>query len=349
MNSQAITIREGNPVSKLYVLGGRQRKAGIKAPTHQDEWYLYEAALVLEVDPQNGTARTCVEYETPRDARAGEQKAGNFHSGALVGNRLYTCTMTEILIYEVPDFTQVGYISLPCFNDLHHVTPAADGNLLVVSTGLDMVIKVNPSGEVVGEWCVFEEEPWSRFSRGVDYRRVITTRPHRSHPNFAFELDSELWVTRFEQGDAVCLSRPGERIHLGVWRPHDGLVHGGQILFTGVEGRVVIVDRHTLNIEETVDLRKIQDNGREILPAWCRGIFPLDQETIWVGFTRIRQTLLRENVRWVKTVLREGTVAKPTHIALFDIVRKKCLTEINLEPYGMHTVFGIFPACARRL
>jgi hypothetical protein len=43
-------------------------------------------------------------------------------------------------------------------------------------------------------------------------------------------------------------------------------------------------------------------------------------------------------------MLQEGTIAKPTHIALFDIVDKECIKEIDLEPYGMHTVFGIFPA-----
>ena len=150
-------------MSKLYVLGGRQRKVGIKPPTYQDEWYLYEAALVLEVDTNTGAARTCVDYETPREARAGEQKAGNFHSGALIGDILYTCTMTEVLAYRVPSFRQVGHISLPFFNDLHHVTLSRDGNLLVVSTGLDMVFKITPQGEKLAEWCVFDEKPWSRF------------------------------------------------------------------------------------------------------------------------------------------------------------------------------------------
>jgi hypothetical protein len=48
-------------------------------------------------------------------------------------------------------------------------------------------------------------------------------------------------------------------------------------------------------------------------------------------------------VRWVKSILGEGTVVKPTHIALFDIADKECLQEIDLEPFGMNTVFGIFP------
>ena|SRR5579863_9580969 len=330
-------------MAKLYVLGGRQRKVGIKPPRYENEWYLYDTALILEVDTKTSTARTCVEYQTPRELCPGEQPAGNFKSGALVGNTLYTCTNSEVLIYHLPEFRRIGYISQPTFNDLHHVTPSLDGNLLVVSTGLDMVFKLTTEGQKLAEWCVADETPWARFSRSVDYRRVVTTRPHLSHPNFAFELDDELWATRFEQGDAVCLNRSEKRIVLNLWRPHDGLLHGEQILFTGVEGKVVIVNRRTLCIEETIDLRTIQDRGREILPAWCRGVLPVDERRMWVGFTRIRQTLLRENVRWVKNLLQEGTIAKPTHIALFDVVSKECLYELDLEPYGMNTVFGIFP------
>jgi hypothetical protein len=331
-------------VSKLYVVGGRQRKVGFKAPTYQDEWCLYEAALILEVDTETGTTRTCVEYETPREKRPGEQRAGNFHSGAVVNNTLYTCTMSEVLIFRVPGFQQIGYLSLPCFNDLHHVTPTASGDLLVVSTGLDMVFRVTPRGEKVQEWCVVDEAPWSRFSPSIDYRTVITTRPHLSHPNFAFELNGEPWVTRFEQGDAISLNGSKKRISTGVYRPHDGFLDADRILFTGVEGRIVIVNRRTLELETTIDLRQIQDRDKEILPAWCRGLLPLDKDRIWVGFTRIRQTLLQENVRWVKSVLGEGTVAKPTQIALFDIARKECMESIDLEPHGMHTIFGIFPA-----
>lgn len=333
-------------MSKLYVLGGRQRKVGLKAPTFEDEWCLYEAALILEVETETATARTCVEYETPHDKRPGQQRAGNFHSGALVNNTLYTCTMSEVLIYRVPEFQLIGYISLPCFNDLHHVTPTAQGDLLVVSTGLDMVFKITPRGETLEEWCVVDEIPWTRFSRTADYRTVVTTRPHLSHPNFVFELDEETWVTRFEQGDAISLNGSKKRIATGVYRPHDGLLCGERILFTGVEGRIVIASRRTLQIEETIDLRKIQDRDKEILPAWCRGLLPLEESQIWVGFTRIRQTLLRENVRWVKTLLGEGRVAKPTQIALFDIAKQECLKSIDLEPHGMHTVFGIFPAPA---
>src|SRR5580704_17480070 len=103
-------------MEKLYVLGGRQRRALVKDPIK--EWHWYEAALILEVDTRSGNVRTCVEYKSPAVARASESASINFHSGALIGDRLYTCTTTEVLIYSVPEFKQVGYISLPCFHDL---------------------------------------------------------------------------------------------------------------------------------------------------------------------------------------------------------------------------------------
>lgn len=328
-------------MKKLYILGGRQRKALIKDP--DKEWHWYEAALILELDTDSGAARTCLEYRTPPEARATDISSINFHSGALIDDILYTCTTTEVLIFRVPSFEQVGYISLPCFNDVHHVTPTSDGHLLVVSTGLDMVVKITPGGKTVAEWSVLDEAPFARFSREIDYRKVETTKPHISHPNFVFELDGDVWVTRFNQRDAVTLNGSRKRIEINVQKPHDGIVLGERILFTSVDGKIVIVNRHTLMAEEIVDLRQIQDRDGQVLPAWCRGLLPVDDRRIWVGFTRIRRTLFRENVRWIKTVFREGTVVKPTHLALFDISAKRCLKEFDLEPYGLNTIFGIFP------
>lgn len=327
---------------KLYVLGGRQRKALLKDPTK--EWHWYEAALILEVDTDTGEVRNRVEYISPPEALASAHSSINFHSGALIGDRLYTCTMTEILVYQVPEFQQVGYISLPSFNDLHHVTPASDGSLLVVSTGLDMVMKLSPQGDVLQEWCVTDESPWTRFSRSTDYRKVETTKPHLSHPNFVFELNGEVWVTRFTQRDAISLNGSHGRIDIALEKPHDGVLHGDHILFTVVDGKLIFVNRKTLTVDRVIDLRQIQDHDQQILPAWCRGVLPVDDQFAWVGFTRIRRTMFRENVRWARIMLGEGTVVKPTHIALFDLNNRRCVKELDLEPYGMNCVFGIFPA-----
>lgn len=321
---------------RLYVLGGRQRKPIQKIV---EEWSSYEAALILEIDTRTGSTRTISEYTTPTIARATERSSVLFKAGAVVGDKLYTCTPTEVLVFDVPEFTVANYISLPCFNDLHHVVPDSAGNLLVTSTGLDLVVKIDPKGTVLQEWNVLGENPWDKFSRDVDYRKVETTKPHRSHPNFVFELNGQIWVTRFEQRDAISLSEPHKRIDIGIEAPHDGYVCGKYIYFTTVDGHLVIAGRDSLQLERVVDLTAI--NGAEMLLGWCRGLLCVDSTKFWVGFTRIRRTRFRENLFWLNHKLRNRMLRKPTHIALYDISAGICLREFDLEQHGMNVVFSI--------
>ncbi|MCU1304277.1 MAG: hypothetical protein JWQ87_4561 [Candidatus Sulfotelmatobacter sp.] len=328
-------------MSSLYLLGGRQRKSLFK---NEEEQRLYEAAIILILSPSTGDATVELEYKTPPEARASDESSHSFKSASLVGNKLYACTSTEVLIFELPGFKRIGYISLPCFNDLHHVTPTADGNLLAANTGLDMVVLFTPEGRILSEWDVLGGDPWSRFSRHVDYRRVESTKPHLAHPNGVFQLGEEVWVTRLTQKDAICLSTPGKRINIEVQRPHDGLVWGDRIYFTTVDGRVVIANRHSLAIDQIIDLNEIHrsEHQQEVLLGWCRGILPVDDRRVWVGFTRVRKTKFTENVLWIKHAFREKE--SPTHIALYDIEKKVCLREIDLEGFGMNVIFGIYPA-----
>jgi hypothetical protein len=326
-------------MASLYVLGARQRNLMLR---DEEEWNLYEAALILQIDTESGAVRTCVEYKTPSDAKANENSSTVFKSGTLVGETLYACTSTEVLVFNLPEFRQLRYISLPCFNDLHHVTPCSDGTLLAAVTGLDMVVQFTPGGELVREWSVLGEAPWTRFSRTTDYRKVDSTKPHKSHPNFVFELNGQIWVTRFRQRDAICLTKSGLSIKISLEPPHDGLVCGDKIYFTAVDGRVIVVDSHSLQVERMIDLKRI--DGQHALLGWCRGLLPIDDQRIWVGFTRIRKTRFRENVLWVTQVLRNGMREKPSHIALYDTVNLRCLHEFDLEEHGMNIIFSIFPA-----
>jgi hypothetical protein len=326
-------------MSSIYVLGARQRKLLLR---REEEWNLYEAALILELDTDSGAVRTCMEYRTPENARAHGNSSCVFKSGTLVGDTLYACTSTEVLIFKLPKFEIVNYISLKCFNDVHHVSPTSDGALVAAVTGLDMVVKFNSRGQALAEWSVLAEPVWSRFSRETDYRKFESTKPHKSHPNFVFELNGDLWVTRFRQRDALCLTDSGRRINIAVERPHDGLVCGDRIYFTSVDGQLIIVGSHSLQVEKIVDLKTI--DGQKALLGWCRGLLPVDDSHVWVGFTRIRKTQFHENVLWVKNVFREGMSEKPTHIALYDVANRRCLNEFDLEAHGMNIVFSIFPA-----
>ena len=323
----------------LYLLGAKQRNLLLRG---EEEWNLYEKALILHLDTKTGAVRTCLAYKTPPEAKANPNSSTVFKSGSLVGDILYACTSTEILVFKLPQFEVLHYISIPWFNDLHHVAPARDGSLLAAVTGLDMVAKFTLEGKVIEACSVLEGNVWSRFSQTIDYRKIESTKPHQSHPNFVFELNGDTWVTRFRQRDAICLNHKEMRIDIAVQAPHDGMVCGERIYFTTVDGRIVIANTQSLQLDRIIDLNKI--DGQQALLGWCRGLLPLDQRRIWVGFTRIRKTRFHENVLWVRNGLREGVGEKPTHIALYDIDAMRCLLEFNLEAHGMNIVFGIFPA-----
>jgi hypothetical protein len=325
-------------MNSFYVSGGRQRSTVFQK---LEEWQSCDRAVLIELDPEKNQSRACVDYVSPPEACAEELPAILFKSAAVRGNQLYACTGTEVLVYELPGFRLLHYISLPCFNDLHHVCPTEQGTLLVVVTGLDMVVEITTEGKLLREWSVVGEDIWARFSRQTDYRKVPTTKPHRSHPNHVFVIDGEVWVTRLQQRDAICLTKPGLRIDIAVQRPHDGDVCGDRIFFTTVDGQVVIANRRTFQVEQTVDLNQIGGQPGQVL-GWCRGILPLDQGRAWVGFTRVRPTKFAENVAWIKNRMTERH--RPTHVALYDLERRTCEQEIELEPHGIGVIFSLLPA-----
>jgi len=319
----------------LYVTGGQQRNL-----VETDEWRQYGRGLIVRVDTAAGESESCVNYISPPEVCPEQEASITFKAGSVSDNRIYVCTSTEVLIYEIPGFKQTGYISLPCFNDLHHVFPTPEGNLLLANTGLDMVVEVSPGGERLREWNVLGKNPWAQFSSKVDYRKVATTKPHRSHPNHVFRIGEQIWVTRFEQRDAVCLNNSGSRIKIGIQRPHDGALHNDFIYFTTVDGHLAVANQKTLKVEEIIDLNDTKDDKQ--LLGWCRGLKIVDENRVWVGFSRFRPTKFRENISWIKNGFKK--VRKPTHIALYDLVRKERIEEIDLEPSGINTVFSILAA-----
>ncbi len=315
----------------LYLTGGRQKSRTV------DEWHAYEKCVILRMDAA-GCISTAVEYASPPDACPDTEPSMNFKAASIHGDRMYVPTNTEILIYEVPAFRQVGYMSLPWFNDVHHVCVARNGNLLVASTGLDMVAEVTPAGEIVREWAVLGGNTWDKFSRQTDYRKVSTTKPHASHPNFIIEVGDDLWVSRAHQKDAVCLTDPARRIEFRGF-PHDGVRRDGRLYFTTVNGWVHVVDESTMTLVDSFDLNQI--GNREVALGWMRSILPVSDGLCWIGFTRLRPTKLQENLSWVKHGFKQFYL--PTRIALYDLPGQKLLREVDIEPYGIHAIFSILP------
>jgi len=328
-------------MSKLYLTGGELRRTVFRK---LEEWQSSQKAVILELDLERKTSRPCVEYVSPPEACAPKLPAILFKSASIHDGKFYACTSTEVLVYELPDFRLLHYISLPCFNDLHHVIPTAQGTLLVVVTGLDMLVEISIEGKRLREWSVLEgEDPWTRFSRDIDYRVVPSTKPHRSHPNHVFQLGDEIWVTRFNQRDAISLTNPGRRINVEVQRPHDGHVHADSIYFTTVDGHIVVASRKTLQVEKIHDLNLMSGKNGQPL-GWCRGLALMDERFLWVGFTRVRPTKFRENLTWLKTAGAADEILLPTHLALYDLQRCTQVDQIALEPHGIGVVFSLLHA-----
>src|ERR1035437_595676 len=218
----------------LYLIGGEQKR---RLVIGDDDEHRFKTAIIVRLDTDSGVAKLEAEYQSPLNVKCHPDSSNTFASSTLDRFILYTCTPTEVVIFKVPEFRQIGYVSLPCFNALHHVCPTSDGSLLVANTGLDMVVEVSMDGKILQEWNVLGEALWGqRFSKSTDYRKVSSTQPHRSHPNFVFRLGNDVWVTRLWQRDAICLTAPNRRIKIGLERCHDGVLHEGSLYFTTVDG-----------------------------------------------------------------------------------------------------------------
>ena len=321
----------------LYITGGKQK------PRQTDEWNQYQEARIVKLNADTGDGEVVVRHHSPAGCYPENEPNFLFKASTIRDDRLYACTGTEVLVYELPGFHLARHISLPCFNDLHHVQPTSTGSVLVVGTGLDMVFDVSLDGETVREWDVLGQPLWHKYSRDVDYRRIATTKPHASHPNFVCEIGGDVWATRYMQQDAVCLTRPDRRVVLGT-QPHDGVAWNGYRYFTTVDGRVFIVDETTMDVAETVDLNEIEDADGAPL-GWCRGILPQDERYCWIGFSRLRPTRFRENVAWIRHGFRQRS--RPTRVTLYDLQAKAKVREFSLEQWGINALFSILPVSAQ--
>ena len=317
----------------LYIVGGKQRET--RSVTDNDpNWYSYQSGLVLKVDTDNDVVETCFEYMS-REGTCLPGDAVLFKSGSIAGEEIYLCTQTEVLICSLPSFDVVQHISLPLFNDVHHVQPFKDNSLIVANTGLEMVIRLSRTGDVLDLWNVLFKDPWQDFDQNLDYRMGVSTKPHQAHPNYVFTIGDDIWATRFEKKDAVCVTDTSKSIQIDLERVHDGLVHDDKIYFTTVDGHVVIYNQSDLQHVQTIDLNAA--HPANTLLGWCRGIL-VDEDVMWVGFSRIRPTKFRGALSWIRTGFQTSA---PTHIGCYCLKTGKCLKEIDLEPYGLNAVFSI--------
>src|SRR5215469_1633846 len=113
-------------MSDIYVVGGHVRQNVFRT---LEEWQSCDKGRIIRLDASKGESQSCVEYLSPPETCADDTQDILFKSAYLDHDTLYACTSTEVLIYKLPDFRCIKYLSLPCFNDVHHVCPTGNDTL----------------------------------------------------------------------------------------------------------------------------------------------------------------------------------------------------------------------------
>jgi len=322
-------------MKKFLITGGQERKGNVE----YEGWRGSCAGKLLRVDFDTGKTEELVVLDQGGDNYPDDNPNLLFTAATLDGDTLWLCSETEAFEYSYPQLELKRKASYPCFQNIHHVATYGE-NIAVVSTGLDMVVLLSKETlEPVSYINVEGKDAWHRFSCDVDYRKIHSTKPHDSHPNLVFNLDGDLWATRFIQRDAVMLGNASCKISVsdkcGI---HDGHVVGGEIYFTSVNGAVIIVDLAERKVKERISLREIE--GVSIPLAWCRGLH-IDGDIAYVGFSHLRPTKLMDNIRWARNYVASKGALTKTRIVAYDLKKKKKVGECFMPKNSVSSIYSI--------
>jgi len=279
---------------RLLVSGGCLRADGFEL----GEGKYYGRAVLAVLDLESGSFTEVLSKSDGGEHYPAEHPNQQFTAACLDGDILWLPTDTEIMKYRLPELELLACYSHPCFHNVHSVQVFGD-QLGVTSTGLDNIVLLNKhTGNIDQIINTQGKDPWHRFDPGKDYRVVHSTRPHDSHPNYLFELEGRLWVTRCSTEDAVCLDDVNDRIDLGEGEDisaHDGLWWQGQLVFTRVDGKLIVCDPAKRKVIENHDPFRLQRNRPK---GWCRGLF-ITGDMFYIGFSRLRKTNLKAKLKFL--------------------------------------------------
>ena len=122
---------------------------------------------------------------------------------------------------------------------------------------------------------------------------------------------------------------------------HDGIVQGEEVWFTSVNGSLIKSSMETGEVVDVFDLQALRED--ELAVGWCRGLTFVEKDKVLVGFTRLRPTKFRKNVRWIKhrLGLRSHVDICPSRLGLYDLSKRELIRDYNVEDVDMAAVFTI--------
>ena len=326
-------------MSKILITGGQERENGFEL----GEGKYYKAAKLLRLDTQTGIFEELITLDTGSVNYPDEYPNLEFTAGAVEGERLWLATDTEIHEYSYPELERLRTASFPFFHNIHHVQPF-EKYIAVVSTGLDLIVLLDRENLEPLEFLNAEgKNPWFRFSPEQDYRKIHSTRPHDSHPNYIFKLAEELWVTRCTQEDAVCLRDTSKRIDISGKKTisvHDGHVLDDKVYFSSVDGYIVIADANTYQVVADIDLAALDKSKHA--KGWCRGIL-FEGNIIFVAFSRLWKTKNRGKIDWLYKLSGNTPPPMSASIAAYDLKKMEKIGEWTLPALTLDAIYSLFP------
>ena len=315
---------------KFIVSGGIQRKNAYKL----GHGHRFKQGVLIEVDFEKKTKKIILEYKSPNIVCPDYLPSTLFSCISKVKEELYVCTPTEVIIYHYPSMKIIGYISEIFFNDIHHVS-LIDNKIYIVNTGLDAIAVFDRDNLKLVE--IISVLDGKKFDpQKIDYRKINSTKPHRSHPNYIFKYKGMIWITRFYQQDIFNIITK-QSIKISDVGIHDGFVSNEDIYFTSVDGNVIKLNSNNEVINYNLNL--IKNNTKPL--GWCRGLY-INNTDFYVGFSRLRRTKIEENIKWA---INKFSVKKkyqlPTRIVRYDRTNFSKIDRIVFDVNELSAIFSI--------
>lgn len=323
-------------MSKVIVVGGVLNERYQKG----HPWTLYKSANVIELDLKTGAVEERYVLSEPPGYMKDRGALSPFKAASLDGEVMLLCTTTHIYEVSISDWACRREVTHRKMNDVHHVVNTGNNTLLVVSTGLDAILELDWNGNLVESWPLTQRAS-IMLSDEIDYRNVECTKPHDMHPNYIFNFCGEWLVTRFNQADAIgFMSASDTKISIpDDVNIHDGLVSSGKIWFTSTNGNLYCYDGDIHASPRIIEVSKIYDDDRP--KGWCRGVEILKDGRVLVGFSRLRETKFKDNLRKVagRFVQSKGEV-HPARVVCVNAACGSIDKEYDLTGY-MDAIFSI--------
>ncbi|MDH5412845.1 MAG: hypothetical protein OEW87_01795 [Flavobacteriaceae bacterium] len=327
-------------MSNLLITGGQLRDNGFEL----GEGKYYGCAKLLRLDTNTGNVKEVLSDSVGSNNFPDSYPNLEFTVGDIEKDSLWLSMDTELRCYSYPGLQLLKTFSHPCFHNIHSVAVHRD-KLYVTSTGIDTVVVLDKENGSIIEYINTEGKPiWHRFEEDFDYRKIHSTRPHDSHPNFIFWIDEEPWVTRCTQEDAVQLSNVNNRIDISgpdkEISVHDGIVYGGYVYFTSVDGFIVIADIKTKKVVESFDVTKLKGYGG--LRGWCRGLY-INKNIFYIAFSRLRKTRRIEKIKWVSHLINKGKSIEHCSILAIDMDKRVIVADYHISDQMIDAIYTILP------